>query len=488
MNGLATNLNTPTTRDDCTTSSTPKKQTTLSSICSVEEYQAMVEGHTAHFVSDRITLLIGPWKVLSAREHIVWSQMMVLSRAYKSLTIRVTHRQLYAQAGTSEATMRDALQRLSEKGFIKIRHKNITQFGKEYVIQMGIPKQYIPTVKADLDRCRSKNPEGVNYAFFDLKTARKNTFSLKNTDQTECTHTQKPDDKNPVADVKPSYPEKEYTHTTALAPDEASFSDETVYLSKDHQRLSKTEAYATPNNQDTLTAPYQPRQNRPKNWCPSAEDYAFLAGPEATPPKNQAEQHRVFDIVDWMAHLKFKVQKTAFEKEGNNQSFGRFLMTAKHLDQAFSAHLENHLPTTLKPLLPKLLAHLKAYQDPYASAWFPLTQGMLQQQQQEYKSALTKALSEQSTARLSPKVAVCLPVYWYNQVRNLVKRLKLSEEKVLELSYHIEHYRPDKPFKNLEALRRFNLCLAIRLIKDRRWRSPLGLRPEALPSNKLRGF
>ena len=455
-------------------------------ICSPEEYRAMVEGHTPHFVSDRMTLLLGSWKVLSAREHMVWSQLMVLSRAYKTLEIRISHRQIQIQAGVSEATIRDVLERLSEKGFIKISKKNITQFGKDYVLQMGIPKPYISQVKADLDRCRSKNPDGIS----DNKTT---IWPQKTTIQ----DSQKPLPESDVSRHKGNHELNRIINgsdfkASAYKPETEQFIDrhhisveennipleETIYLSADNKQLTEEEAYYAPQETPSLQAPYQPRQHKPKDWIPSAEDFMLIGKKHAEPPKTESEQNRVFDIVDWMADLKFSFQKKAFQEEGQGQSFGRFLMTAKHLEKGFSAYLDGYLSTELKPFLPTLLTRLKAYQDPYASEWFPLTQGMLQQQQHHYESTLAEALnkaSNQTKPCLSPMVAVYLPGYWYKQTVMTVKRLRLPEYSILELAYHIEHYVPKKPLKTREEKRRFNLCLAIRLIKDKRWRCPAGL-------------
>ena len=141
----------------------------------------------------------------------------------------------------------------------------------------------------------------------------------------------------------------------------------------------------------------------------------------------------------------------------------------------FSKHLESLLPDKAKPWLPILLQRLSDYQSHCPNAWFPVTEGMMKQQNKDYQLALEKQAAEKPKPSLSPQVAVAIPRHWYNRVLMTAKTLRLPKRQVPELAYHIENYSPNKHFDTFEGKRKFNLCLAIRLIKAKRWGCPKGL-------------
>jgi hypothetical protein len=460
--------------------------TTASEICSVLEYQQASKGHTPHFIADRLNFLIGRAKLLSPREYWTWSQLMVYSRTYGSFSIRISHKQLHTDVGTSEATLRDILDRLSAKGFIKILLKNITHFGKQYVIQVGMPKSLLSVLQDELKRCRTKNPDGANLKVVKTQTETsafapeqnqpnenkpeitEKTSTLQT--ETTLTKTEHTISHSPYQDNNPSHKIDQGKNT-----DTTGITEEMVYLSFAEKRLTQSEAYISPIEKSTKKMLYQPRQNRAENWIPSCADFEFMGNPQAQPPKIQADRERLLDIADWIAAFELSFQQKALKDSGSGDSFGRFLMKSTDLSEKFSEHLKLFLPDVSKPFLPGLLQRLLLYKALYPNQWFPITLDMFIQHKREQQSALEKSRTEKVKPILSPEVAVSLPGYWYSQILTMVKTLRLPQTRIIEIAYHVEHHAPKKSVVTLENKRKFNFCLAIKLIKDGRWGCPKGL-------------
>jgi len=133
------------------------------------------------------------------------------------------------------------------------------------------------------------------------------------------------------------------------------------------------------------------------------------------------------------------------------------------------------LPQGTQSWIPTLLERMQAYQSPYANTWFPLTKEMLNKKQSEYEAALKNQGSDKPSRSLSPDVAVCIPTTFLNRIITRVKRFKLSQEKILEIAYHVMNFSPNKIHPNAEEKQEHNLCIAIQFIQEGSWGCPLSL-------------
>lgn len=101
--------------------------------------------------------------------------------------------------------------------------------------------------------------------------------------------------------------------------------------------------------------------------------------------------------------------------------------------------------------------------------------------EERYQQAVEKAKCA-AAAPIVPtlplSVAVSLSRAWVNRIQALIRKFKLPNPKalLLEIAYHIRHFKPTQIKWQTEAERfMVNFSLAIRLLKDKLWSTPKGL-------------
>jgi hypothetical protein len=428
---------------------TAKKLAPIAEACTILEFEQITTGHTLHFVSDRLALMLGLWGALSAREYWVWSQLMVRVRESRSFDIEITHRSLYQYSSVSESTMRSVLERLSALGFIEILDKKINRYGKIYIMRPALPRHLLPKLKVELDRCRAKDkPTSKKYA----------------TDK--------------ALPSKKIYPAPTLMPATAVlsSPETVPLDEiaEKQYLSWGGQLLSKEEAYLPRAEKPTITAAYQPEKN--KDWIPSFSDLEATISPLALIPVTEQEKRLQIDVAEWAIKSQISFFRQCHQNSPSKKGYGAFLSNERtKLDREFPAYLAEILPQGTESWVPILLDRMQVYGSPYPNKWLPLTKEMLKAKQAEYEAALKSPDSGKPNRTLSPHVAVSIPTAFLNRIITTVKTLKLSQEKILEIAYHVMNFSPNKILPNEEEKQKYNLCLAIKFIKENRWGCPMGL-------------
>jgi hypothetical protein len=445
---------------------TAKKLAPLAEACATQEFEQATIGHTPHFVSDRLNLMLGLWNALPTREYLVWSQLMVRARESRSFNIEITHRALCKYASVSESTMRAVLYRLSTLGFIEILVKKIDRYGKNYIIRPTLPRHLLPDLKAELDRCRGKNKIDNKKYDTNKAPAAKEIRPAPTLISAAVAAPPAPVSTSPNTDSRKAF---SYPETVPL--DTAS---EKQYLSWDGQLLSEEEAYLPMAEKPTIIAPYQPGKN--KGWIPSFSDLEATISPSALIPTKEQEKRLQIDVVEWAFKAEESFFKQSHQNSNSRKGYGAFVSRERiRLDREFPIYLTKILPKGTESWINTLLDRMQAYQLPCSNAWFPLTREMLDKKQKEYEEALKTRALEKQNPTLSPHVAVSIPTDFLNQIITIVKTFRLSQEKILEIAYHVMHFCPDKILPNEEEKKKFNLRIAIKLIKKNSWGCPLGL-------------
>jgi hypothetical protein len=443
---------------------TAKKLAPTAEACTVQEFDQVATGHTLHFVSDRLNLMLGLWAALSAREYWVWSQLMVRVRESRSFDIEITHRTLCQYSSVSEATIRGVLERLSTLGFIEILDKKINRYGKNYLIRPALPKHLLPKLKAELDRCRDKDKlVSKTYVRDKAPTAKKIYPALTLIPSTAAVPAMNTSYSAKLA-PSPSSPEIKLLDETA----------ENQYLSWDGHLLSKEEAYLPITEKFMTKAPYQSNKN--KNWTPSFSDLKATISPFSQNPTTEEAKGLQIDVAVWAIETQVAFFKQCHERSNSKGSYFSFLAQQRlKLDGEFPAYLAQMLPQGTQSWIPTLLERMQAYQSPYSNKWFPLTKEMLNKKQAEYEATLKNQGSDKPSRSLSPDVAVCIPTTLLNRIITMVKRFKLSQEKILEIAYHVMNFSPNKIHPNAEEKQEHNLCIAIQFLQQGSWGCPLSL-------------
>ena len=435
---------------------TAKKLATPTSACSISEFEQVTVGHTWHFVSDRLNLMLGEWNALSPREYWLWSQLMVRAREFRKFEIEITHRMLCRSASVSEATVRWVLDRLSTSGFIEILDKKVNRYGKTYVIRPSLPRHLLSLLKAELDRCRNK--EKID--------------SKKYTP-----HKASPD----FSVIPPTKIPESKSNTTALSCNTES---ETQHLSWEGEILPTEEAYLPEAEKPIVTAPYQPKKNQ--DWSPSFADLKDTISPSALAPQTEAEKRLQIDLAEWAIKTQIAFFKQSHQQSDPSKGYGLFLaQERRRLDKAFPAYLAKILPQGTEAWVPTLLSRMQTYQSPHSTEWFPLTKEMLKAKQVTYEASLNKQGNKKQQPTLSPRVAVSIPTAVLNRIITTVQSLDLGKEKILEIAYHVMNFSPKKIISDEEGKQKYNLRVAMDWIKTGRWGCPLSL--EAKRTRYLEG-
>jgi len=107
-----------------------------------------------------------------------------------------------------------------------------------------------------------------------------------------------------------------------------------------------------------------------------------------------------------------------------------------------------------------------------------------------YQMALEKAKAT-AAPPLPPSIVTSTSRAWVNRIQTLIRNFKHPNPKtlLLEIVYHMEHFRPTKiSWKTEEERLKINFSLAIRLLKMQSWSTPKGLASRVTRCQEMGGM
>lgn len=430
---------------------------------SLKEWESTTQGHQPVFIFDNLLDIIIGDDYLSTPLLKVWVYLMRQSRRFKRIVLYLSHTQMIKDLCISESGLRGHLNALETLGFLE-KKTDYTRFGKEHTLRPSAPKAILSLLKHTLNNCRAKAvAPAPQLAVPELEKAIPSQAPFSAPEGCKKSSI-------PLQDLATLTRSNNNKGNLTLTLEPIKEKQETVHVSWEGKPLDNTKAYLS--EPATPALPYQPRQGRAQGWAPTAQEFHDTVGPQATPPKNRAQQQLLIDVADWAIQAKVTFDRTAHTQEGNGQGFGQYLMRNRHkLDEAFRQYLQALLPESLKNQVPVLLQRMQDFQKSEGNSWFPETLCHLEAARKQFEEKKKVKFEP----KLSPEVALSLPTQWFQRIAQTAKRLKLSQEHVLNLGYHVKHYNTSRQFSDEDELWKYRLCIAIKLIKDGRWSCPSGL-------------